>query len=145
VADSDGAKILPGPGVRKPSLRDEEILIDRARGVPAAELAKKHGITVQRIYNLTNENRARFRSVSTAGRSIWRRTARFVDAQIRILRAVSQEVMVGDVSAVVEWLRTGTIDGTFSETSHQQARTAVLNATGAVSGICSFPGPFRRF
>jgi hypothetical protein len=44
VVETDGAKILSGPGARTLSLRDEEILINRARGVPTAELAKKHGI-----------------------------------------------------------------------------------------------------
>jgi hypothetical protein len=60
LAETDGAKIIPGPGSRVLSVRDEEILYDLARGVPAGELAETHGVSLQRIYNLKSENRGRF-------------------------------------------------------------------------------------
>ena len=68
MAETDGAKIIPGPGARPLSVRDEEILIDLARGVPAPDLAAKHGLSLQRIYNLKSENRGRFAQILEAER-----------------------------------------------------------------------------
>ena len=67
MAETNGAKIIPGPGVRTPNaVRDEAILQDLARGVKAAELAEKHGVSIQRIYNLKSENRDRVAQLQVA-------------------------------------------------------------------------------
>jgi hypothetical protein len=67
MAESSGAKIIPGPGVRTPNaVRDAEILQDLARGVKAGELAEKHGVSIQRIYNLKSENRDRVAQLQLA-------------------------------------------------------------------------------
>jgi hypothetical protein len=66
MAEANGAKIIPGPGSRVLSVRDEEILFDLARGVPAPELADRHGLSLQRIYNLKSENRGRFQQIVQA-------------------------------------------------------------------------------
>jgi hypothetical protein len=68
VAEADGAKIIPGPGSGALSARDEDIIYERSRGVPAKDVAAKHGISVQRVYNVMTENRDRVAQIQHAER-----------------------------------------------------------------------------
>ncbi len=58
MSESEGAQILPGPGSggRRISVRTEEILYDLAAGMAGAEVAAKHGVSLQRVYNIKQEN-----------------------------------------------------------------------------------------